>query len=88
MFSVAKVTEIYGMVDDFCMEFAEVQEKLIVEDRYVLLNTGNLLSLELYRTYATLRRYSKLLGYPCQVLASLWAYSSILNAVYLLPPPH
>lgn len=35
MFSVAKVTQIYCMADDFCKEFAEIQEKLMVEDRYV-----------------------------------------------------
>lgn len=33
MFSEAKVTEIYCMADDFCKEFAKVQEKYMVEDR-------------------------------------------------------
>ena len=28
MFSEAKVTEIYCMADDFCKEFAKVQEKI------------------------------------------------------------
>ena len=31
MFSEAKVTEIYPMADDFCKEFAKVQEKYMVE---------------------------------------------------------
>ena len=30
MFSEAKVTEIYCMADDFCKEFAKVQEKYMV----------------------------------------------------------
>ena len=33
MFSEAKVTEIYCRADDFCKEFAKVQEKYMVEDR-------------------------------------------------------
>ena len=33
MFSEAKVTEIYCMADDFCKEFAKVQEKYMVEDK-------------------------------------------------------
>ena len=33
MFSEAKVREIYCMADDFCKEFAKVQEKYMVEDR-------------------------------------------------------
>ena len=33
MFSAAKVTEIYCMADDFCKEFAKVQEKYMVEDK-------------------------------------------------------
>ena len=33
MFSKAKVTEIYCMADDFCKEFAKVQEKYMVEDK-------------------------------------------------------
>ena len=31
MFSEAKVTEIYFMTDDFCKEFAKVQEEYIRE---------------------------------------------------------
>ena len=33
MFSEAKVTEIYCMADDFCKEFAKVQEKYMMEDK-------------------------------------------------------
>ena len=33
MFSEAKVTQIYCMADDFCKEFAKVQEKYMLEDR-------------------------------------------------------
>ncbi len=33
MFSESKVTEIYCMADDFCKEFAKVQEKYMVEDK-------------------------------------------------------
>ena len=33
MFSEDKVTEIYCMADDFCKEFAKVQEKYMVEDK-------------------------------------------------------
>ena len=33
MFSEAKVTEIYCMADDFCKEFAKVQEKYMIKDR-------------------------------------------------------
>ena len=33
MFSEAKVTEIYCMANDFCKEFAKVQEKYMVEDK-------------------------------------------------------
>ena len=33
MFSKAKVTEIYCMADDFCEEFAKVQEKYMVKDK-------------------------------------------------------
>ena len=33
MFSEDKVTEIYCMADDFCKEFARVQEKYMVEDK-------------------------------------------------------
>lgn len=33
MLSKAKVTEIYCMADDFCKEFAKVQEKYMVEDK-------------------------------------------------------
>ena len=33
MFSETKVTEIYCMADDFCKEFAKVQEKYMVDDK-------------------------------------------------------
>lgn len=33
MFSEAKITEIYCMADDFCKEFANVQEKYLVTDK-------------------------------------------------------
>ena len=33
MFSEAKVTEIYFMADDFCKEFAKVQEEYMIEDK-------------------------------------------------------
>ena len=33
MFSEAKITEIYCMADDFCKEFAKVQEKYTIEDK-------------------------------------------------------
>ena len=33
MFSEAKVTEIYCRADDFCKEFAKVQEKYMIKDR-------------------------------------------------------
>ena len=33
MFSEAKVTEIYCMADDFCKEFAKIQEKYMVDDK-------------------------------------------------------
>lgn len=33
MFSESKVTEIYGITDDFCKEFALQQEKYMIEDR-------------------------------------------------------
>ena len=33
MFSEAKVTEIFCMVDDFCKEFAKTQEKYMIEDK-------------------------------------------------------
>ena len=33
MFSEAKVTEIYCIADDFCKEFAKVQEKYMIEDK-------------------------------------------------------
>ena len=33
MCSEAKITQIYCMADDFCKEFAKVQEKYRVEDK-------------------------------------------------------
>lgn len=33
MFSESKVTGIYCMTDDFCKEFAKVQEKYMVKDK-------------------------------------------------------
>ena len=33
MFSETKVTEIYCMADDFCKEFAKIQEKYMVDDK-------------------------------------------------------
>ena len=33
MFSEAKITEIYCMADDFCKEFAKIQEKYMVDDK-------------------------------------------------------
>ena len=33
IFSEAKITQIYCMADDFCKEFAKVQEKYRVEDK-------------------------------------------------------
>ena len=43
MFSEAKVTEIYCMADDFCKEFAKVQEKYLLRCRKnIWLKTGNI----------------------------------------------
>ncbi len=33
MFPEDKVTEIYCMADDFCKEFAKVQENYMIEDK-------------------------------------------------------
>lgn len=40
MFSVAKVTDFYYMTDDFCKDFAKIQEKYVVEGE---LSFGNAL---------------------------------------------
>ena len=44
MFSEAKVTEIYPMADDFCKEFAKVQEKYMVEKNHKHRNKPNRMS--------------------------------------------
>lgn len=40
MFSEAKVTEIYCMADDFCKEFAKIQENTWLTTRIVSIGTS------------------------------------------------